>query len=213
MEHPINNAAPAPTLRGSLMACAMFSLAVLAVAAFDMSLTDWFPGLYFFPVQILLLISFLVCCIWSLVLLRHVARGHIRFAMPLLVCALTLVALIYAPFTRIWLHGNFWWYRTAREEIVARVESGELAPNVDYNSRLITLGNREPRVSSGNYIVIDRTADGIYVLFMTSRGMRHYFSGFVHVPPGGGPAKFFEFNDKPPTQVVRYDKDWYFVAN
>jgi hypothetical protein len=51
------------------------------------------------------------------------------------------------------------------------------------------------------------------VLFLTSRGIRHRFSGFLHVPPGGDPAKFFEFDDKPPTQLVRYDRDWYFVAN
>jgi len=31
--------------------------------------------------------------------------------------------------------------------------------------------------------------------------------------PGGDPKKFFEFEDKQPSQLVRYDKDWYFVAN
>jgi len=33
------------------------------------------------------------------------------------------------------------------------------------------------------------------------------------VPPGGDPGKFFEFEDKPPSQLVRYDERWYFVAN
>jgi len=51
------------------------------------------------------------------------------------------------------------------------------------------------------------------VLFLTSRGLKHYFTGFLHVPPGGDPAKFFEFEDKPPSRLERYDKDWYFVAN
>ena len=51
------------------------------------------------------------------------------------------------------------------------------------------------------------------MLFLTSRGLKHYFTGFLHVPPGGDPTKFFEFEDKPPSQLVRYDKDWYFVAN
>jgi len=27
------------------------------------------------------------------------------------------------------------------------------------------------------------------------------------------PAKFFEFDDEPPKQLVPYGKDWYFVAN
>ena len=51
------------------------------------------------------------------------------------------------------------------------------------------------------------------MLFLTSRGLKHYFTGFLRVPPGGDPKKFFEFEDKPPTQLVRYDEDWWFVAN
>jgi hypothetical protein len=30
------------------------------------------------------------------------------------------------------------------------------------------------------------------VLFLTLRGFRHTFSGFLHVPRGADPAKFFE---------------------
>jgi hypothetical protein len=48
---------------------------------------------------------------------------------------------------------------------------------------------------------------------LTTRGLKHSFTGFLHVPPGGDPAKFFEFEDKPPSMLVRYDTDWYFVAN
>ena len=44
------------------------------------------------------------------------------------------------------------------------------------------------------------------MLFLTSRGLKHYFTGFLHVPPGGDPKKFFEFEDKPPSQLVRYDE-------
>jgi len=51
------------------------------------------------------------------------------------------------------------------------------------------------------------------VLFLTSRGLKHSFTGFLRVPPDGDPKKFFEFEDKPPSQLARYDKDWYFVAN
>ena len=101
-----------------------------------------------------------------------------------------------------------------RERIVARVEAGELKPNVSHNKNLIALGDREPNVSAGgNDIVVDETDEGTYVLFLTSRGLKHYFTGFLRVPPGGDPNKFFEFEDKPPSRLVRYDKDWYFVAN
>ncbi len=101
-----------------------------------------------------------------------------------------------------------------RERIVARVEAGDLKPNVDTNETLIALGDDAPNVSAGgNDIVVDQTDQGSYVLFLTSRGLKHTFTGFLHVPPGGDPNKFFEFDDKPPMQLVPYDKDWYFVAN
>jgi len=97
---------------------------------------------------------------------------------------------------------------------VARVEAGLLKPNVAYNKSLIALGPSEPNVSVRGDIVVDQAKEGgTYVLFLTSRGLKHYFTGFLHVPPGGDPKNFFEFEDKPPSQLVHYDKNWYFVAN
>ena len=97
---------------------------------------------------------------------------------------------------------------------MARVEAGELKPNVHYDKSMIALGATEPNVSAGgNDIVVDKAKDGTYVLFLTSRGLKHYFTGFLHVPPGSDPKDFFEFDDKPPSQLVHYDKNWYFVAN
>jgi len=99
---------------------------------------------------------------------------------------------------------------------VARVARGELKPNVDHNDNLIALGDAGPYVSLGNDIVVDEADEadeGSYVLFFTRHGLKHYFSGFLHVPPCGDPKKFFEFDDKPPTRLVAHGKDWYFVAN
>jgi len=96
---------------------------------------------------------------------------------------------------------------------LCQLQAGELKPNVSYNKDLIALGDREPNVSAGgNAIVVDETDEGTYVLFLTSRGLKHYFTGFLHVPPGADPKKFFEFEDKPPSRLVPYDKDWWFVA-
>ena len=157
---------------------------------------------------------FFGCALWSATLLLRIRNGGAKFALPFLICALTLAVLVYAPLHQIALQQNFHWHRADRERIVARVEAGELKPNVGYNENLIALGDREPNVSAGgNDIVVDETDEGTYVLFLTSRGLKHYFTGFLHVPPGGDPKKFFEFEDKPPSQLVRYDKDWYFVAN
>jgi hypothetical protein len=203
-----------PSVRAGLLACATASLILLWIAAFEMPFSDLPSGFVLFPVLPLAALSFLGCCLWSLFLLVRVRRHGVKFAGPLIICALTLAALAHAPFTKVWLQTNFHLHRSDRERIIARIESGELTPNVAHNRHLIALGENEPTVSvGGNEVVVDQTAEGVYVLFLTSRGFRHYFSGFLHVPPGGDPTKFFEFDDEPPKRLVRYGEDWYFVAN
>jgi hypothetical protein len=207
-------AATGPSVRAPLAAATLVSAVTLSVATFELAMADWPSGFVLLAVVPLMAFVFCGCALWSATLLLRVRNGGARFALPLLIYALTLAILIYAPLQQIALQQNFRWHRADRERIVARVEAGELKPNVSYNRNLIALGNREPNVSAGgNDIVIDETDEGTYVLFLTSRGLKHYFTGFLRVPPDGDPKKFFEFEDKPPSQLVRYDKDWYFVAN
>jgi hypothetical protein len=201
------------SVRGALFAATALSLGLLWLAAF-MPLDDFPSGLLIVPLALLLGLPFLGCCVWSVLLLAKIRSGGVKFAGPLLVCALTIILLANVPFAELRLQANFWWYRADRERIVARVDAGGLKPNVSYNSTLIALGDSEPNVSvDGNDIVVQQAESGTYVLFLTLRGFRHTFSGFLHLPPGGNPAKFFEFEDQPPSRVVQYGKEWYFVAN
>jgi hypothetical protein len=177
-------------------------------------MADWPSGFVLMVILPLAALLFFACGLWSATQLLRIRKDGVRFAVPFLICALTLAALVYAPLQQIYLQHDFWARRADRERIVARVENGELIPNVDDNKNLIALGERAPYVSAGgNDIVIDDRDEGAYVLFLTSRGLKHYFSGFLRVPPGGDPKKFFEFSDKPPSRLVPYDKDWWFVAN
>jgi hypothetical protein len=176
-------------------------------------MADWPSGFVLLVIVPPVALLFFGCIVWSATLLVKVRTGGAKFALPFLICALTLAVLAYAPLHQIALQQNFYWHRENRERIVARVEAGELKPNVSYNKSLIALGDRGPNVSVGNDIVVDETDQGSYVLFLTSRGLKHYFTGFLHVPPGGDPKNFFEFEDKPPSQLVRYGENWYFVAN
>jgi hypothetical protein len=173
-----------------------------------------------FPSAIVLLgilpltaLLFFGCCVWTATLLLRIRKGGATFAIPFLICAATLALLVYAPLQKVALQRNFHWHRADRERIVARVEAGELKPNVDTNKYMIALDDKEPNVSVRGDIIVDKAEGGTYVLFLTSRGLKHYFTGFLRVPPGADPKDFFEFDDKPPSQLVRYDKDWYFVAN
>jgi hypothetical protein len=207
-------AATAPSVRGALGATIAISAFTLAVAIFELAMADWPSGFVLLVIVPLVALLFFGSIVWSATLLLKVRSGGAKFALPFLICALTLAILAYAPLHQIALQQNFYWHRESRERIVARVEAGELEPNVSYNKNLIALGDREPNVSAGgNDIVVDETDEGTYVLFLTSRGLKHYFTGFLRVPPDGDPKKFFEFENKPPSQLVRYDKDWYFVAN
>jgi hypothetical protein len=203
-----------PSVRSALLAATGISIGTLLLATFELSMADWPSGFVLLGILPLTALVFFGCCLWTATLLLRIPRGGAKFAIPFLMCAATLALLVYAPLQKVALQRNFSWHRADRERIVARVEAGELKPNVAYDKSLIALGANEPNVSAGgNEIVIDRAKDGAYVLFLTSRGLKHYFTGFLHVPPGGDPKNFFEFEDKPPSQLVRYDKDWYFVAN
>jgi hypothetical protein len=207
-------AAAGPSVRAALAAATLVSVVTLSVATFELAMADWPSGFVLLVVVPLMALVFFGCIVWSATLLLKMRSGGAKFALPFLICALTLAILAYAPLHQIALDQNFRWHREDRERIVARVEAGELKPNVSYNKSLIALGDREPNVSAGgNDIVVDETDEGTYVLFLTSRGLKHYFTGFLHVPPSGDPKKFFEFEDKPPSQLVRYDERWYFVAN
>ena len=202
------------SVRTALLAAAIISIGTLLLATFELSMADWPSGFVLLGILPLTALMFFGCCVWTATLLLHVRTGGATFAIPFLICAATLALLVYAPLQMVALQRNFHWHRTDRERIVSRVEAGELKPNVDYNKNLIALGDKEPNVSAGgNDIVVDQADKGSYVLFLTSRGLKHYFTGFLRVPPGSDPRDFFEFDDKPPSRIERYDTDWYFVAN
>ncbi len=211
---PTTATAAGPSLRAALLAALVISAVTLGIATFELSMSDWPSGFVLLVLMPLTALTFIGCGLWSMTLLLRIRSHGVKFAVPFLVYALTLVALEYAPLQQIALQRNFAWHRASRERIVARVEAGELKPNVTYKENLIALGEREANVSAGgNDIVVDQAEKGSYVLFLTSRGLKHTFSGFLHVPAGAKPEDFFEFDDKPPSRLVRYDNDWYFVAN
>jgi hypothetical protein len=189
-------AAAGSSVRAPLAAATLVSVVTLLVATFELAMADWPSGFVLLVVMPLAALIFCGSALWSATLLLRIRKAGLKFALPFLICASTLVVLVYAPLHKIALQQNFDWHRNSRERIVVRIEAGELKPNVSYNESLIALGDREPNVSAGgNDIVVDETDEGTYVLFLTSRGLKHTFTGFLRVPPGGDPTKFFEFED------------------
>jgi hypothetical protein len=209
----MTSAAARPSVRAGVLAVTIVSLITLVIATFELSMGDFPSALVLLGIVPLAALLFLACLLWSASQLLRIRKDGAKFAAPFAICVAALLALQYAPLQQIYLNQNFWRHRADRDRIVARVENGELLPNVDYNKNLIALPRRNAHVSAGGDIVIEDAEEGVYVLFLTSRGLQHYFTGFLRVPPSGAPRKFFEFADKPPSQLVRYDKEWWFVAN
>jgi hypothetical protein len=202
-----------PSVRAGALAAAIVSVVTLAIATFELSMGDFPSALVLMGIVPVAALLFFACLLWSASQLLRIRKDGAKFALPFAICVATLLALQYAPLQQIYLSQNFRWHRADRDRIVERVENGELLPNVDYNKNLIALPRRDAHVSVGGDIVVEDAEEGVYVLFLTSRGFRHTFTGFLRVPPNGDPKKFFEFADKPPSQLVRYDKEWWFVAN
>jgi len=202
-----------PSVRTGVLAAAIVSLVTLTIATFELSMGDFPSALVLMGIVPLAALLFFACLLWSASQLLRIRKDGAKFTAPFAICLATLLALQYAPLQQIYLTQNFWRHRAERDKIVERVENGELFPNVDYNKNLIALPRRSANVSAGGDIVIEDVDEGVYVLFLTSRGLKHTFTGFLRVPPSGDPKKFFEFADKPPTQLVRYDREWWFVAN
>jgi len=202
-----------PSVRTSVLAAAIVSLVTLSIATFELSMGDFPSALVLMGIVPLAALLFFACLLWSASQLLRIRKDGAKFAVPFAICLATLLALQYVPLQQIYLTQNFWRHRAERGKIVERVENGELFPNVDYNKSLIALPRRSANVSAGGDIVIEDVDEGVFVLFLTSRGLKHTFTGFLRVPPNGDPKKFFEFADKPPSQLVRYDREWWFVAN
>lgn len=213
VETTTSGAAAKPSVRAGVAAAAIISLVTLSIATFELSMGDFPSALVMMGILPLAALLFFACLLWSASQLLRIRKDGAKFALPFAICVATLLALQYAPLQQIYLSQNFWRHRADRDRIVQRVDSGELQPNVDYDKSLIALPRRDAHVSAGGDIVIEDVDEGVYVLFLTSRGLKHYFSGFLRVPPNGDPGKFFEFARAPPRQLVRYDKEWWFVAN
>ena len=139
----IATAAPAGgSVRAGVLAAVTVSLVTLSIATFELSMADWPSGFVLLVILPLASLLFFSCCLWSASQLLRIPKHGAKFALPFLICALTLAALVYAPLQQIYLQRDFWARRADREKIVARVETGELFPNVSRNKNLIALGDK-----------------------------------------------------------------------
>lgn len=108
--------------------------------------------------------------------------------LPLVFLVACVVITHFVDFTALWLATNFRLRHTDREQVVRRVVSGELRPNVAHNAALIALpGELAPASLGGGEVVVQRDGDKLKILFFTFRGVLDSFAGFVFTSDGSAP--------------------------
>ena len=94
-------AAAGPSVRAPLAAAVLVSAVTLSIATFELAMADWPSGFVLLLVVPLVALIFCGCALWSATLLLRLRKGGLKFALPFLVCALTLAVLVYAPLHQI----------------------------------------------------------------------------------------------------------------
>lgn len=183
--------------------------------AFQWAIIDHITPFLYFPLLVLAGSLFLGSALFAVFTwFRH--RGHGLVAgRSFGLHVLTLVAVIFIPFTDIALWLDFHTKQADREAVVRAIESGELRPNVAHNPSLIALGDGQRLSAGGNEVVVERSEGKTYVLFFTFRGLLNNYAGFLHVPKGGDPGRFHSIDvasSDRNAQLMRLADRWYFVS-
>jgi hypothetical protein len=197
-----------------LLVCA----SIVSIAVVLLQATVWsIDARYGMPISALFYLScwsaWIFVLVWSGAYLALVDGSHVAglIATLLLLGALAIVWLV--PFTNIWLEVNFRFYRSAREEVVRKVGSGELVPNAQNRPDAIMLGPEEPLLSAGgNWIIVEKHEETTYILFLTFRGILGTYSGFLHVSDGGDPSGYSDFSEYTRFGMKSMGDGWYFVS-
>lgn len=194
-------------------ACGVASLFLVVVTAAQWWIADNASPVALFALLGLAWAAFALAALWAL---YRAVRSNFgaRAWVPVTVCLLALLCVLFVPFTDAWVRLNFHALLKEREDIVRQVMSGTLKPNVPHNLSLISLGRAAPKVSSGgNQIAVETLGGQPYIFFYTHRGVLDSYAGILYVPPGGEPSRYSELTKSNRLQVARLEGPWYYVAN
>jgi len=188
------------------------AILLLISLAFQWSIIDALTPFLGWPLLALAWLLVMISAVVALVhAYRHRSKGAYAFA-PLIISTGTLLIAFFIPFTQLWLYANFHLNKTAREQVVEKVRSGVLKPNVAHNAELIALPNGSGVSMGGGKIIVEGSINNPYVFFFTFRGILDNYSGFLWVPDGGKPEQFRDA-DEPGTEIESFGGNWYFVGH
>lgn len=190
------------------------SVVAILIMAFQWSIIDWITPFLMMPLKVVVFILFAIGLGFSLSCLFKFKDIRWLATIPLAIQLAALAILELVPFTTLWVNADFHLYESQRQEVVAKVYSGELVSNVEYNPSLIALGSEYSKISMGGNEIEVQDIDGLkYVFFFTFRGILDNYSGFLYVPDGGDPRNYPDLDEKGVTQIVKYADHWYYAAH
>ncbi|MGM0852416.1 MAG: hypothetical protein ACQEWI_07375 [Bacillota bacterium] len=131
---------------------------------------------------------------------------------PLLIQVLTVIFMIFFPFTKVTLEMDFKRNHDDRMSVVKKIKEGALTQNVSYKDSIIHLPREYDDLSrGGGDILVEEKEEDMKVLFFTFRGILDSFSGFVYSSSGEKPRTGDfggDFNE-----IEKLDEHWYFVSS
>jgi hypothetical protein len=195
-----------------LVAALVVSLCLIFYKAWFWDIIDIVTPFLMLPLTVFVWGAFIGVAAWSLI---HICRKK-RFTRskvygPLVIQIVSAVIVVTVPFTSIMIDLNFRLHLKQREEVISKVVSGELRPNIEHNSALIHLPNGYRHLSKGGGdIIVEHHSNDMYVFFFTFRGILDNFSGFMYRSDDTAPldgdftGEFLE--------IKRLSKNWYWTA-
>lgn len=214
MSETIDSKAQSSDIRGQNIALkiAITSSAMLLIAQmFYWTLIEFFTVFIWIAIFGLIVLFSIAGWMWSIVHIIKNRKAWLKGSIPLLITSMSLILAYFVPFTEIWTNANFSMKRAAREEIVTKIRSGQLAASSTKDSSLIDLPSGS-RVSAGNEIVVDGLKNNPFIFFFTFRGVLDNYSGFLWVPDGRRPEEYRDAHEKG-TQIIPYGDNWYFIGH
>jgi hypothetical protein len=199
---------PSKTLGFAIASSAMLLLALM----FQWNIIDVLTLFIGLPLLGLVWLVVVFGVIWSVIYAYRHRREGLPAYRPTFVYGGAIVIALFVPFTQLWLYANFHINKAAREQVIAKVRSGDFKPNVSHNASLIALPNGYGVSKGGDEIIVQGDRNNPFVFFFTFRGILDNYSGFLWVPDGETPQEFQDAGEAG-TEIEPFGGNWYFIGH
>jgi hypothetical protein len=169
-------------------------------------LTPFFLPPLLFLLWAILAITSLVSIIYVFI---HFKKNSWKAFLPFLINSVTVLTLVFTPFTSIYLDLEFAIKKRGYEQVIKMVENHELQPS---NERgLVKLPTKYSYLSrGGGEIIIDKSSGITSIFFYTYRGILDNASGYMYRSNDMPPSQYLMAEDW--QQVVQKEPYWFFCA-